>query len=367
MKKIVRYFFVAVMPMLLLFHISGCKFFANHSQVSLNLDGKPFENLSEYNFFKGAMNQLLPNEKVLPYSLISSLFSDYAHKARFVYMPEGKQVEYQEQTALNLPVGACYIKNFYYPKDFRDETKGRRILETRLLVHKESGWEALEYIWNEEQTEAHYEIAGDVKKVSWIHTDGTKKDIDYVMPSKNQCKGCHWLDNALMPIGPKVRNLNKVITYADGKMNQLEKWVKLGLLKGAPASISSCPKMSAYNDTTADLNDRARAYLDINCAHCHNPKGPAYTSGLWLNYDQQEMEHVGLCKSPVAAGRGTGGLMMDIVSGDPEHSILKFRMASEDAGIKMPELGRTTVHKEGVELITQWIATMKGNCTNSVN
>ena len=367
MKKYIRFLIIASLPAFFLIQLAGCKFFGDNAKVASNIIGKPFENLSEYHFFKGNLKDLSPNEKVLPYNLISTLFTDYAHKARFVYIPDGKQVDYQEETALNLPVGACYIKNFYYPNDFRDELKGRRIIETRLLVHKESGWETLEYIWNDEQTDAYYEIAGDLKKVSWIHNDGSKKEIDYVIPNQNQCKGCHLLSNVVMPIGPKVRNLNQELAYADGKMNQLQKWTKNGILKDAPADIASCPKMVNYNDTSADLNLRARAYLDINCAHCHNPNGPAYTSGLWLHYNQEEMEHVGLCKSPVAAGRGTGGLMMDIVPGDPEHSILKFRMASLDAGIKMPELGRTTVHEEGVALITQWITDMKGSCGKAAN
>ena len=345
--------------------VSSCQLLSN-GKVSLNVSEKPFELLSDYHFFKDDLKALIPNEKVLPYDLASALFSDYAHKARFIFVPQGKAIAYQDKDVLNLPVGSCYIKNFYYPFDFRDEKKGRRIIETRLLVHREAGWEALDYIWNDEQTDATLDVAGDVKQVSWIHTDGSKKSIDYIIPNKNQCKGCHWSNgnSAIMPIGPKARNLNHEYTYVEGKKNQLTKWKEVRILTGLP-DLKQCPDMPDYTNASADLNLRARAYLDINCAHCHSADGPAYTSGLYLNYDSQDQEHLGICKTPVAAGRGTGNLLYDILPGKPEESILHYRMKSDDAGIRMPEVGRSQLHKEGLDLIAQWIALQKGACGTS--
>ncbi len=343
------------------FALESCNTFSGN--VNLGSYEKPFEKLSDYHFFKGEMNLLQPNERVLPYDLNATLFTDYAHKARFVFVPKDATVAYQENDALDLPVGACYIKNFYYPFDFRDETKGKKIIETRLLIHRKNGWEALPYIWNDEQTEAMLGIAGDIKDVNWIDESGTKNEIDYVIPSKNQCKSCHW-NNAvagISPIGPKVRNLNKNFAYADGTENQIAKWTKVGFLKGAPTDGSELPKLVNYNDTSEDLNDRARAYLEINCAHCHKPTGPAYTSGLFLNIENESPEHLGICKSPVAAGKGTGGFLADIVPGNHAASILPYRIASNDAGIRMPEIGRSIVHKEGVALINAWIDSMQTN------
>lgn len=357
-KSLVLFTISLVLVSVVLLH--SCK--STPKAVALDVAAKPFELLSQYNFFSGSINELKPNDGILPYDLISMLFTDYAHKARFVYIPEGKQVEYDEKEVLNLPVGSCYIKNFYYPADFRKPKENWRIIETRLLVHRANGWEALDYIWNDEQTDAKLDIAGDIKKVSWTHYDGSKKEVDYVIPNKNQCKGCHWENQiGIMPIGPKVRNLNKEIAYADGTKNQLAKWTEFGFLKGAP-DLSAMPKMANYEDEAAPLEVRARAYLDINCGHCHRDKGPAYTSGLLLNYDNQNTENLGICKTPVAAGKGTGGLLFDIVPGHPELSIMPFRIKSEDAGIKMPEVGKVLVHTEGVALIEKWIASMSGEC-----
>ncbi|MBP6732457.1 MAG: hypothetical protein KA149_10385 [Chitinophagales bacterium] len=331
------------------------------SAVVLDVAAKPFEKLSDYNFFAGVMNELKPNALVVPYDLITPLFTDYAHKARFVYVPEGKHADYDTTQVLQLPVGSCLIKNFYYPEDFRVTGGKRRIMETRLLVHRNDAWEALDYIWNDEQTEAKLESAGDIKEVSWTHYDGTKRKADYIIPNKNQCKGCHWNNGTnIVPIGPKVRNLNRDFEYADGKENQLAHWAKLGILTGLPAS--DVPALADWADSVHYNTDaRARAYLEMNCAHCHNPKGPAYTSGLYLNVDNNNAESVGYCKTPVAAGKATGNLFYDIVPGNPEESIMVFRMKSEDPGIKMPELGKGLVHKEGVDLIYKWIAEMKWN------
>jgi hypothetical protein len=101
------------------------------------------------------------------------------------------------------------------------------------------------------------------------------------------------------------------------------------------------------------------AYLDINCSHCHQAIGPASTSGLFLEFDQKEPMKLGIMKTPVAAGNGAGAFDYDIVPGKADESILTFRMNSTEVGIAMPELGRTTIHQEGVELIREWINSMK--------
>ncbi|MES2622164.1 MAG: SO2930 family diheme c-type cytochrome [Bacteroidota bacterium] len=359
MKSILRKLLFVLLPLTFIFYIVSCNL-KRSSVVVLDIAAKPFEKLSDYNFFSGVMNELKPNDRVLPYDLITPLFTDYAHKARFVYMPEGKSADYDTSQVLQLPVGSCLIKNFYYPADFRKPESERRIIETRLLLHREKEWEALDYVWNDEQTEATLEIAGDIKEVAWTHYDGTKKEIEYLIPNKNQCKGCHWNNGVnIVPIGPKVRNLNSDYTYADGKENQLARWTKAGFLKNAPAP-ENAPRIADYLDSVHySVDQRSRAYLEMNCGHCHNPEGPAYTSGLLLNIENQNVENLGICKSPVAAGKATDNRLYDIVPGKPNESILVFRMETNDPGTRMPEVGRSIMHVEGVELITRWVSEMK--------
>ncbi len=334
-------------------------------EVAISLAGVGLEKLTDYGFFKGDLADLLPSAGVIPYDLNTPLFSDYAHKARFVKLPAGQKASYNMHSAFDFPVGTVLIKNFLYPNDFRDETKGRKILETRLLIHEEKGWKALPYIWNEEQTEAYLEVAGGRKDISWVHYDGSTKTLNYSIPNINQCKGCHIKGSQMTPIGPSARQLNKNFRYADGITNQLVRWRDAGILEGLPANISECPKVPDWeNPAEGSLEERARAYLDINCAHCHSPLGPGNTSGLLLDIHQTDPASLGVYKAPIAAGRGSGGFLYDIVPGKPNESITVFRMKSTDPGVMMPELGRKLVHEEGVKLIADWITVINEPIAN---
>jgi uncharacterized repeat protein (TIGR03806 family) len=324
--------------------------FLDFQSTSFNRKDK----LSEYSFFKGRLSDLNPSSDVIPYDLNTPLFSNYAEKLRFIQLPKGTQANYNDSIAFEFPEGTILIKNFYYLNDFRKPEKGRKIMETRLLVNTSKGWEAFPYIWNDEQTEGFYDVSGDTKAISYIDEKGKRITTSYVIPNKNQCKGCHIRADRMMPIGPTARNLNRDYTYADKKENQLLHWSSLGLI--TDIHQSSIPKIPVWNDPkTGSLNDRARAYLDVNCGHCHSRVGPANTSGLFLDLYEKDASHFGVLKSPVAAGRGSGDLPFDIVPGNPGKSILIFRMKTIDPGIAMPEIGREQIHKEGVELMEEWI------------
>lgn len=306
------------------------------------------ENLSDYGFFKGNLKDQIPVDGVMPYVLNSPLFSDYASKLRFVRLPSGQSVAYNPDSVLQFPVGTAIVKTFYYPIDERSPKKGRRLMETRVLLHEAKGWVALPYIWNKEQTEAVLEVAGGSDEVAWTDVSGKKQSFVYQVPNMNQCKGCHERSGEMTPIGPSVRQLN------DG--HQLQNWENVGLLKGLPKD--HIPALVNYSDATASLDDRVKAYLDINCAHCHNATGPARSSGLYLDWNSKDRTAYGFLKPPVAAGRGSGNLSYDIVPGKPDQSILPYRMASRDPGVMMPELGRQLTHHEGVELVRSWLASL---------
>ena len=316
-----------------------------------------YDNLSQYGFFMEPMSDLIPSEGVLPYDLNSPLFTDYAQKARFVWMPEGSSAKYTTDHALDFPVGAVLIKNFYYFHDEANPETGKRILETRILINRGDEWEAVSYIWNDEQTDARREIIGDITQVTWNDAAGEQHDINYIVPNINQCKGCHGYDNKQKPIGPKVRNLNKDFAYADGTMNQLAKWAQVGYLTGYDEAVEH-PSVAVWDDASKDLHDRALSYLDINCGHCHNPRGAANTSGLTLLADSELGTDLGVYKATVSAGAGTGGHTYSIVPGHPDESIMIYRMKSRDPGAMMPELGRSLVHEEGVQLIADWISSI---------
>ena len=163
--------------------------------VSADADYK--ENLSDYGFFKGTLKEQIPADGVVLYTLNSPLFSDYASKLRFVKLPAGQSVAYNPDSVLQFPVGTAIVKTFYYPIDERNPKKGRRLMETRVLLHEAKGWVALPYIWNKEQTDAVLEVAGGSDQVAWTDASGKKQSFVYQVPNMNQCKGCHLTLNTI--------------------------------------------------------------------------------------------------------------------------------------------------------------------------
>lgn len=316
----------------------------------------PAQTLAEYGLFQDA-GARSPSPGVTPYDLTTPLFSDYAAKHRFVFTPRGKSAAYQPVGPLDFPVGTVLVKTFAFAPDMRRPSEGERYVETRLLIRKETGWAALAYVWNAEQTEATLKRTGARLDVAFIDPRGQAQAISYAVPNQNQCKTCHSADGELVPIGPKARNLNRDLDYGERTQNQLVAWRRLGHLNGGPEPVEA-PRTADWDDAGENLQARARAYLDVNCAHCHSPAGMASTSGLFLGLEETRPAHLGINKAPVAAGRGSGGLQVSIDPGHPERSILAYRMASTDPGVMMPELGRALPHKEGLALVSAYIESL---------
>jgi len=318
-----------------------------------------YNKISDYNIYDGNPHDLRTTNSFIPYDLITPLFSDYSWKHRTIYIPKGKYAVYNDTESFQFPIGTIISKTFYYPKNFKDLNQGISLKETRILIHNEKGWIALPYIWNEEETEAYLEITGGIKKAQWIDYNGDKQKINYIIPNMNQCKGCHVNNKKeFSPIGTKARNINSDYDYEDEIKNQLVKWKELGYLENHPP-LNKIDKVAKWDVlSSGSLNKRARSWLDINCAHCHNINGPANNTGLFLDYYQNNKKSLGYYKMPVAAGRGSGSLDYDIFPGRPEKSIMVYRFNSTEPGIMMPELGRTMVHLEGLKLIEDWIQSL---------
>lgn len=330
---------------------------AHAVSIAAIVGDKPPRHLSEFGFFEDARTQK-PAEGVVPFAINTPLFSDHALKFRFVHVPEGKAVVYNPDEAFEFPVGSALVKTFAFPADLRSPDKDVRLIETRVLLRHEDGWHAWAYLWNEEQTEAVLKIAGARVPVELTGHDGKPLTIDYAVPNKNQCKGCHSFSGEIVPLGPKARNLNGEFSYEGEPENQLSHWIAAGILKGAPKP-EEAPAVPDWQDENAPLDARARAWLDVNCAHCHRREGPASNSGLFLTWHEDDPVALGIGKRPAAAGRGSGGRKFDIKPGDPDGSILLYRVESVEPGVMMPELGRSQHNPEAVELLREWIAGMR--------
>jgi uncharacterized repeat protein (TIGR03806 family) len=324
--------------------------------VSVDLSTVPYPKLSDYRFFVGDMKDQNPAEGVLFYEPITPLFTDYASKKRFVWMPSGSKANYISDTEiLDLPVGSAIIKTFYYDHMLPSGTT--KILETRIMIRKSSGWIFAEYVWNDEQTEAYLDMDGSFQNISFLH-DGTPMTTNYRLPSSTECLICHKFNTNPIPIGIKPQHLNKSVQYADGSMNQLQKWVNVGYLNGpVPSNILT---VVDYKDTSKPLRDRVRSYLDMNCAHCHQANSHCDYRPMRLAYSETALSvNLGVCVTPDEFIEAS--LVNIITPGNINKSMMHYRLGTTEESSRMPLLGRSLVHQEGLDLLGQYILSIS-NC-----
>jgi uncharacterized repeat protein (TIGR03806 family) len=336
------------------------------SPVVLDVENVPYPKLSDYKFFEGELKNLKPSYKVLPFRPASELFTDYAQKSRFVWMPSGKRATFDgNANSLDFPVGAVLIKNFFYENVA--PSGSTRIIETRLLIRKrnattnDTGWEPYTYVWNDEQTEAYLDNGnGLFTEVTWTQ-NGEQRTVNYKIPSVFECRTCHKLKNEnfmdmILPIGPKPQNLNFDYDYDGTTQNQISKWIAEGYLENAaPVNIHSTVD---YRDASQPIGMRARSYLDANCAHCHRDKGQCDYMPMRMDFANADNATLGHCMVPIL------GSPVDYIikPGDASRSDIIYRTNTDDGAIIMPLMGRSLIHTEGVDLLTQWINGMDPAC-----
>lgn len=289
-------------------------------------------NLSELNLFSGNLGDLNISSKAFKYELNTELFSDYAHKQRLIALPENTTLQYNGDGLPIFPDNTVIAKTFYYNVDERDLSLGRIIIETRVLIKINGVWETGDYKWNAAQNEATLDLDGSIVPVTWIDVDGATYSSNYNIPSNTDCFTCHNIYIDVTPIGPKLRNLNFVV---DG-VNQLDDFINNQHLTGLSSS-SEVSSIVNWEDTSASLEDRARSYFDINCAHCHIEGGDCGNQSiLRLAYETS------LGDSKIA-----------------ERSFsISIRVSEYSEGFSMPYIGTTMIHSEGVDLIREYLDTL---------
>lgn len=336
--------------------------------VNVDLTQVPYAKLSDYNFFIGDLKNQIPSLNVLPYAPASSLFSDYAHKKRFVWMPVGSKGTYNgDDKVLELPVGAALIKTFYYDNVQPDNTT--RIVETRVMIRKADGWIFADYVWNTAQTEAYYDLAGSYTPISWKDDNNVIRNVDYRIPTEVQCIICHKQKQMNgtteitinIPIGIKPQNLNYDYNYGTESKNQLTKWIEKGYLENNFSLPTEENTTVNYNDVTKSVSLRARSYLDINCAHCHQVDRHCDYRPMRFDFkDTGAPNGLGLTNSGVCVATADmqdfpPALSSIVKPGNINRSMMYYRLNTTNEAYRMPLHGRTLIHEEGVALIEQWI------------
>lgn len=331
---------------------------AGTPRVTLPPPDAPWPTLSEWQLFDAAG---APAPRVVPYEVVSPLWSDATHKQRFVHIPEGSSIGYQPEELWEFPEGTVLVKTFGYLNDLRDPSLGERLLETRLLVRQAGGWTPHTYVWDDAGGEAVRTVAGKDIPVSFVDAAGEKQQLDYSVPNTNMCQECHGVGALLDTLGGRTRQLNRERDYGKGAENQIDHLAALGWLDVTPPAASERQTLldPAGGGSVAE---RTRSYFDANCAHCHAEGRAAASSGLWLDWPKTAPGNspvtFGVCKTPTSAGGGTCGLTYDVVPGKPGESILMCRIASREAQVQMPPLATKRVDEQGVKLVGEWIASL---------
>lgn len=290
------------------------------------------DSLSSYEIFEETSSNLVPSEGFELLELSSVLFTDYSRKQRLVKIPIGTQMTKSGDGTIHFPNGTILTKTFFYYNDERDTTLGKRIIETRLEIKENDIWNVATYIWNENQTEAILELNGIDNPISWIDKNGIGRSTMYHIPTENECMTCHQSNSEMTPLGPTLLNINRNVERNGNMINQITHLQDLGLLN--QFSVDQIGKMVDYNDLNASLEDRGRAYLAMNCAHCHNPNS-------WERAAEREFDF------RYETNLNEAGILFEEE---------KIQRALEDR--EMPLIGTTLLDDEGINLIVEYLETL---------
>lgn len=305
-----------------------------------------------------------PAASLIPYDVVSPLWSDGAEKLRYFALPDGTTIALKDcerdasacasDTPLRylddgdwiFPDGTVFVKTF---------ALGGRLIETRLLVKIDrDNWWGYSYEWRADQTDADLLAA---------NTDGYERPIQtsngtqvWHFPSRAQCLQCH-TDGSGGSIGPETVQLNSMFVYPNGaRGNQIETLVHAGLF--APGQEPSLDAgLASPTDTSQPLEVRARSYLHANCGNCHRP-GAVSSTNIDLRF-QTSLSDTKTCNE--APEKGDFGVeALRITPGDPDKSTLSIRMHTLDTMQRMPRIGTRVVDAAGVGVVDEWIRSLTG-------
>ena len=319
------------------------------------------QSLSQTGAFTNLSN-LTPVEGLIPYDLVESFWSDGALKKRWIGIPNDgthdtpeEQIDYSENGNWNLPVGSVLVKHFEIPLNENNPSVTKR-LETRFSVKAADGnFYFATYKWNSAQTDAVLLTTGLDENLNITRADGTTEVQTWRYPSRSECITCHNSSTG-GTIGTRTRYLNKDITYPEtGRTaNQLVTLSHLGILNETitDADTPSLLTYKSINDASATIDEKARSYMDLNCAYCHQ-----VGSDVRADFDLRmslDLAATGLLDAGINNPLGVPGEEI-LAIGEPQKSILYLRANSAEPSIAMPPVAKNRVDDEGVALIEEWI------------
>ncbi|PRQ04718.1 Soluble aldose sugar dehydrogenase YliI precursor [Enhygromyxa salina] len=299
------------------------------------------------------LEALDPGPDLIPFTVASALWSDGLHKLRHMVVPPGERVLVQDDGRWTFPEGSLLIKTFIL-EAVTGDADSRRPIETRFMVRRNGVWEFHSYRWNEEGSDAELLVGGAQAQLS-VEDQAGVHEFEWGFPDRVGCRICHGFGGG-RPLGPTTAQLNRPVIYREAddthtQLDQLAAFAAIDLLEfegGATPALETLPALADPRDDALPLDDRARAYLDSNCAPCHQPS--------WMVPDLRasiSLADTGVCEPLAFASLWVDGDIR-VVPGEPEQSNLWLRMATRGMG-QMPPLGTAVVDPLAIELIGAWI------------
>jgi uncharacterized repeat protein (TIGR03806 family) len=329
--------------------------------------------LSETGLFTST-KELTPAAGVIPYAVNAELWSDHALKERYLAVPGHGQIEFDAveypqpapgaPRGWRFPDGTVAVKTFFMEMEKGNPASKRR-LETRILHFEQLAgteevgdqvWRGYTYVWNDDQTDAELlDPQGSDRELTIrdAAAPGGMRKQTWHFPSRAECTLCHTMP-AKYVLGLNTLQLNKNYDYGQGHVaNQLTEWADLGMFKAPlPKTPGDLPKLADYRDEKQPLNERARAYLHANCAHCHMKWGGG-------NAEFQLLATLPLGELGVVNTRPGQGFFnlrepKVLVPGDPDRSMIYHRVTKLGLG-RMPHVASNVVDEKSVKMLRDWI------------
>jgi uncharacterized repeat protein (TIGR03806 family) len=310
--------------------------------------------LSETGLF-ASVKERKPAPGVIPYSVNAPYWSDGAHKERFLALPG--ETQFVDANGWAFPDGAVTVQTVSLDLE-EGSPRSRTPIETRILVKQDDHWMGYTYLWNDTLTDATLVEPNGIDRVLTIKdpaAPGGVRQQTWHVPGRNECMFCH-SRAAGFALGLNNSQMNRDQDYGGVVDNQIRTFGHIGLFKSTPTSApASLPKFVDPYDTKADLNERARTYLHVNCSICHVSDGGG-NSMIELAYGMSLADTKAVGGRPVQGTFGIADAMV-IAPGEPERSVLYFRVSSL-GGARMPRVGSRVVDEQALEMLYEWIVRM---------
>jgi putative heme-binding domain-containing protein len=323
--------------------------------------------LSETGLFDSVKDNR-PAPGVLRFSVNAEQWNDHATSERWIGLPGRSGIRFLDKpihvdpyfnTRLVWPRDAVLARTFTMEME-RGNPQSRRRLETQLLHFDGINWHGYTYRWNEDQSDAELVPASGADReltVTDAKAPGGKRKQTWHYPGRGECMQCHnpWAGNTLAFTPDQLERNHDYGGVVDGQLRSL---MHVGILlpeKSGDANKEPAaprPRLVNPHDSSADLPARARSYLHVNCAHCHQ-FGAGGTTEIELRFD------VPLDRTKTLDVRPTQGTFeihsaSVITPGDPYRSVLYYRMSKLGNG-RMPHIGSEVIDERGLQLIHDWI------------